>query len=107
MIGSVPAPHLPTTPLLAPQIELNPNFLLSPGAKTPLCPGAGMLGGGGTGLAVRRQRGFAGRVLPGCRRQSCRGDNAACLFATAKMAVLKGEKKKKEKCFCTSSHRIF
>lgn len=54
-----------------------------------------MLSGGGTGLAACRQRGFADRVLPGCRRESCRGDNAACLFATAKMAVLKGKKKKK------------
>lgn len=56
-----------------------------------------MLGGGRTRLA-------SGDLQAGLL---CRGDNAACLFATAKMAVLKGKKKKKEKCFCTSSLCIF
>jgi len=102
-IGSVPAPHLPATPLPAPQTRLNSNFLLFPGGvRNPLFPrerGCSAVAGRG------RQRagggGFAGRALRGGRRESCRGDNAACLFATAKMAVLKGKgkegKKKKER----------
>lgn len=106
-IGSVPAPHLPATPLPGPQTDLNPSFLLSPRAETsfPREPGCSAVAGRGWQHAGGRD--FAGRVLPGCRRESCRGDNAACLFATAKMAVLKGKKKKREKCFCTSSRRIF
>lgn len=51
-MGSVPAPHLPATPLPAPQTQHNPNLLLFHAAKKPLFPGAGMLGGDGMGLAA-------------------------------------------------------
>lgn len=46
-ISSVPAPHLPATPLPAPQNQLSPDFLFCPGAKIPFSRERGILGGGG------------------------------------------------------------
>lgn len=90
VISSVPTSHLPTTPLPAPQTQPSPDFLPCPGAKIPF-----------SWVAQ-----WAGICRQGCWRELCREDNAACLFATARMAVLRRKKKSEVLLHIQSPHLL-